>query len=113
MSSILFSSVCHYCGGKSSTEDHVVPQSLLPKPQSRLPYWFRSQNVVPACKLCNGAKAHFRSDCRCELCQWAWMTALAIWVDAEPPTVCVADARRDLEKKIRQNFHRRKRAGAK
>lgn len=72
------SQICHYCGGHATTDDHVVPRSILPRPQSRLPYWFRAHNVVPACKDCNGLKANFKSDCECETCRWAWSTALAV-----------------------------------
>lgn len=80
MGSVLRSTICHYCGGKADTEDHIVPRCDLPRPQSRLPYWFRSLNVVPACKACNGAKGPYRSDCTCAHCEWAWNTALHIWL---------------------------------
>jgi hypothetical protein len=73
----LYASTCHYCGGKATTDDHVVPRCDLPKPLSRLPYWYRSLLVVPACKKCNGDKGPFRSDCTCDLCDWLWVTAKA------------------------------------
>jgi len=76
MGTVLISKVCHYCGGKATTEDHIVPRADLPKPLSRLPYWFRSQNVVPACLDCNGRKDCLRSDCTCPHCEWAWNTAI-------------------------------------
>lgn len=74
------SQICHYCGGKAETDDHIVPKSILPKPQSVLPYWFRAFNVVPACKDCNNWKANYRSDCSCEACVWAWNVALALYI---------------------------------
>lgn len=81
---VLPSSTCHYCGAKALTEDHIVPRHLLPKPMSTLPYWFRSNDVVAACTLCNWAKSHFRSDCECDQCTWAWNTALGCgWVTPE------------------------------
>lgn len=73
--SVLRSLSCHYCGGKAGTEDHIVPRADLPRPMSRVPYWFRSLDVVPACGECNGRKAWFRSDCACDHCVWAWNTA--------------------------------------
>jgi hypothetical protein len=78
--SVLVSTTCHYCGGKANTQDHIVPRCDLPKPLSRLPYWFRSQMVVPACKKCNGEKGCYRSDCTCAHCEWAWNTALALFL---------------------------------
>lgn len=81
------SNVCHYCGEKADTEDHIVPKCLLPKPMSRVPYWFRSQNVVPACKPCNNFKAHFRSNCFCSLCVWAWNTAKGVYDVEVPETI--------------------------
>jgi hypothetical protein len=80
MGSVLVSKVCHYCGGKATTEDHIVPRCDLPKPLSLLPYWFRSQNVVPSCLDCNGDKGPFRSDCTCAHCTWAWNTAIACFL---------------------------------
>lgn len=80
MGSVLRSTRCHYCGGKATTEDHVVPRAILPKPLSRLPYWFREHNVVPACSKCNWAKGCEMSDCMCDQCTWAWNTALNVFV---------------------------------
>ncbi len=83
MGTVLTSSVCHYCGpdgDKATTSDHIVPRALLPKPQSRLPYWFRGQNEVPACVSCNGAKADYRSSCLCEQCVWCWNVAAKIYL---------------------------------
>lgn len=80
MGSVLLSTVCHYCGERANTQDHVVPRAALPRPQSRLPYWFRSQNIVPACKRCNGMKGDYRSDCDCPQCSWCWATALAVFL---------------------------------
>lgn len=80
MGTVLLSKFCHYCDGKATTQDHIVPRSALPRPQSRLPYWFRSQNVVAACQTCNGNKADSRSDCGCQQCMWAWNTALAVFL---------------------------------
>lgn len=80
MGSLLRSRICHYCGGRANTVDHVVPRCDLPRPLSRLPYWFRSQNEVPACRECNHTKAAFRSDCECAQCSWAWATAQACFM---------------------------------
>lgn len=80
MGTVLRSSVCHYCGDPARTEDHIVPRADLPKPMAILPYWFRSQNVVPACQDCNGTKAALRSDCTCGHCTWAWNTAIACFL---------------------------------
>lgn len=77
---VLPSSTCHYCGDKATTEDHIVPRCDLPKPMSRVPYWFRSTNVVPACGPCNNRKGACRSDCECNHCRWAWVTAKACFL---------------------------------
>lgn len=69
-------SICHYCGGTATSEDHVVPRAAFPVLQIELPAWFRILNVVPACKNCNNDKGHARSDCECELCTWLWETAI-------------------------------------
>lgn len=82
MGSVLTSTICHYCGGRADSQDHIVPQADLPKPQSRLPYWFRSQNIVPACKPCNGKKGCLRSDCTCDHCTWAWNVAMKCFLPA-------------------------------
>lgn len=74
------SSICHYCGAHATTDDHVVPRSAFTVNQSALPYWFRAHNIVPCCKPCNGFKAHFRSDCECDQCTWAWSTALKLYL---------------------------------
>lgn len=84
-SSVYWSSKCHYCEGKAESVDHIVPRSLLPKPQSLLPYWFRSVNLVPACLECNGKKAALRSDCECEMCTWAWKVAAACFLTGPVP----------------------------
>lgn len=77
MGSVLLSQICHYCERKGRmTDDHIVPRCDLPKPQSRLPYWFREINIVPACKKCNNEKGPYRSDCACEQCTAAWAVAL-------------------------------------
>lgn len=75
MGSVLASQTCHYCKGKARTEDHVVPRCALPRPLSRLPEWFRSMNVVPACKNCNNDKGAARSSCACKQCTNAWGAA--------------------------------------
>lgn len=81
---VLPSSTCHYCGAKATTEDHIVPRALLPKPLSTMPYWFRANDVVPACALCNWSKSHYRSDCQCSHCEWAWRTVAGCgWVSAQ------------------------------
>ena len=51
---------CHYCGGKATTRDHVVPRSRggTNKPQ----------NLVPACEPCNKAKADKWPTCDCWHC---------------------------------------------
>lgn len=77
---VLHASTCHYCGAKATTEDHVVPRCDLPKPMSRLPYWFRSLDVVPCCGPCNNIKGPCRSDCTCDLCDWLWNTAKACFL---------------------------------
>jgi len=116
MGSVLVSSTCHYCGDKATTDDHVVPRSLLPKPQSLLPYWFRAMNVVPACAPCNGAKANHRSDCHCTQCVRAWGSAAALYGIVEPEPVSVLELRRELvrvqnrnRKRQRNNESRRRR----
>lgn len=85
--SVFESTTCHYCGDHAGTVDHIVPRSLLPKPQSRLPYWFRAHNIVPACFKDNGKKANFRSDCECETCVWAWQVAKALFLTGPEPAV--------------------------
>jgi len=74
------SGICHYCGDRATTDDHVVPRSAFRTPQSALPYWFRCHNIVPACKPCNGFKANYRSECECNQCDWVWRTALALYL---------------------------------
>lgn len=100
MGSVLRSTVCHYCGGKATTEDHIVPRAILPKPLSRLPYWFRSNDVVPACFDCNGRKGCEMSDCTCDHCTWAWNVALKLYVlpNVRPRRVVtlVGDREREL-----------------
>ena len=83
MGSVLRSGICHYCRGRATTEDHIVPRCDLPKPLSRLPYWFRSLFTVPACKPCNNIKDCLRSDCVCEQCTWVWNTARACFLPAD------------------------------
>lgn len=78
MGTVLLSTRCHYCGKKANTQDHIVPRCDLP-PGAVQPYWFRSQNVVPACKTCNGDKGCLRSDCTCPHCTWAWGTAKGLY----------------------------------
>jgi len=80
MGTVFKSQTCHYCGNRAESIDHVVPRCDLPKPMYLLPYWFRVQNEVPACKKCNGEKAWFRSDCTCPQCKWAWNVALACYL---------------------------------
>jgi len=77
---VLRSLTCHYCGKRAESEDHIVPRADLPKPLSTLPYWFRSQFVVPSCQPCNGEKSWFRSDCACAHCTWVWSTARALFL---------------------------------
>jgi len=77
---VLRSTVCHYCSGKATTEDHIVPRAILPKPISQLPYWFRANDVVPACFTCNGTKDAERSDCACAQCTWAWNVATKLFI---------------------------------
>jgi len=77
---VLRSLACHYCGERASTEDHIVPRADLPKPMAKVPYWFRSLDVVPSCLDCNGRKSWFRSDCACEHCTWAWNTAKNVFL---------------------------------
>lgn len=94
MGSVLASTICHYCGPagiKATTQDHVVPRAILPKPLTKLPYWYRSCLVVPSCFHCNGVKAEDRSDCTCGMCEWLWTTALKLWLpkDYEPKVVKV------------------------
>lgn len=69
------SSVCHYCGGRATTDDHIVPRAAFGVHQARLPYWFRAHNIAPSCQPCNNFKAHFRSDCECAQCEWVWTQA--------------------------------------
>lgn len=85
----LMSTICHYCGGRATTEDHIVPRADLPKPMYTLPYWFRINNVVPACSTCNNIKGRLRSDCTCDQCEWAWNTAIGALLpsDYRPPHV--------------------------
>lgn len=79
MGSVLTSTFCHYCGtGGKMTVDHIVPRSGLP-PGILQPYWFRSNNEVPACSPCNNKKQNLRSDCECGHCWWAWNTATALF----------------------------------
>jgi hypothetical protein len=73
--SLLISTICHYCGGRADTQDHIIPRCDLP-PLILLPPWFRNHLVVPACKGCNGEKGPYRSDCTCDHCEWVWGTAL-------------------------------------
>lgn len=70
------SSICHYCGKRATTDDHIVPRSAFPVHQSALPYWFRQHNIAPCCAPCNGFKSDYRSDCECRQCTWVWCTAL-------------------------------------
>lgn len=74
------SSVCHYCGHRATSDDHIVPRSAFTVHQSALPYWYRQHNITPACVPCNGFKAHYRSDCACAQCTWSWQHALALFL---------------------------------
>lgn len=68
-----------------------------------LPHWFRDRNIVPACKLCNGAKEWYRSDCNCPDCTWCWDVAVACFVPEGtelPPVIVMETARTRLEWKI-------------
>jgi len=87
LGSVFTSQTCHYCGGKAESEDHIVPRAILPKPQSRLPYWFRELNVVPCCKACNNRKGANRSDCECGQCRGAWGAATARFIEPEYRTM--------------------------
>jgi hypothetical protein len=102
MGSLLRSQLCHYCGEKATTEDHIVPRAVLPKPMSKLPYWFRSNDVVPACLDCNGRKGEEMSDCTCDQCTWAWNTALACFIPegTRPREIVPLIADRDKHIKI-------------
>lgn len=83
MGSVLESSICHYCGPdgeKATTQDHIVPRCLLPKPLSMVPYWFRQHFVVPSCSPCNRVKAHYRSTCMCPQCTWCWGVASKVYL---------------------------------
>jgi hypothetical protein len=102
MGTVLRSLTCHYCGERANTQDHVVPRKILP-PMQLLPHWFKDRNIVPACKLCNGAKEWYRSDCNCADCTWCWDVANAMWLRdddptrCEPPVVVMETARAALE----------------
>lgn len=74
------SSTCHYCGGRTESDDHIVPRSAFSVHQSALPAWYRWHNITPACSPCNNFKAHFRSDCLCAQCSWSWQVALALFL---------------------------------
>ena len=74
------SSICHYCGDKATTDDHIVPKSAFSVHQSALPYWFRQHNIAPCCFDCNQFKANFRSDCECNQCTWVWKVALSMFL---------------------------------
>lgn len=108
MGTLLVSTICHYCGEKAQSQDHIVPQSALPKPQSKLPYWWRANNIVPACFRCNGEKAYFRSDCECDQCTWAWTVGLKKFVlpTYTHATTIVAIVRTSSDDSRRQD-HRR------
>jgi 5-methylcytosine-specific restriction endonuclease McrA len=76
---VLVSTTCHYCGKQGKmTQDHIVPRTDLP-PGIMQPYWFRSNNIVPACSPCNNKKGCLKSDCECDHCRWAWASAKALW----------------------------------
>lgn len=89
MGTVLQSTICHYCGGRANTQDHIVPRCDLPSGILQ-PYWFRSQNVVPACKKCNGDKGCLRSDCTCAHCTWAWGTAKGLFGVVERGYIAIA-----------------------
>jgi 5-methylcytosine-specific restriction endonuclease McrA len=40
--------ICHYCGGRAATADHVIPKS-----RGGTDAW---DNLVAACRSCNGSK---------------------------------------------------------
>ena len=84
--SVFESGICHYCGDRAGTVDHIVPRDILPKPMSQVPYWFRSHNEVPCCSPCNNKKGHYYSDCTCDICTWAWRVAIACFTTKAPPT---------------------------
>lgn len=58
--------ICHYCGKKGNTLDHVVPQSKG-GPN-------KVDNLVMACSKCNGDKGDSRGSCLCDFCCLAWQT---------------------------------------
>lgn len=59
---------CHYCGGRATTRDHIVPKSLMASKKYD-PYF---TNFVACCVPCNVKKANKRSDCNCLTCTRAW-----------------------------------------
>lgn len=61
---------CHYCGTMGNTRDHIVARYWYnPK---KIPQEVAEANKVPACARCNGYKSHLRSDCDCDICEFAW-----------------------------------------
>ncbi len=61
--------LCHYCGGRAGTRDHIVPRCLLRRPFVPIP---GAANIVHACERCNQLKGWARAACSCIVCCVAW-----------------------------------------
>lgn len=59
---------CHYCGQPADAPDHVVPRALGGEDVR--------ENIVPACRSCNGRKGARWSTCSCTFCFEARRRAL-------------------------------------
>lgn len=64
---------CHYCFGRATTKDHVVPRFLV----RELGHLVNTEgmfmlNQVPSCDLCNQLKGSSRGWCFCAMCVRAW-----------------------------------------
>lgn len=80
--------LCHYCGKKGTTRDHIVPRSLL-RDRTDLRRNDHQKNFVIACERCNRLKGHLRSDCPCPICLMAWVLfGPDGWQDIEIVRIC-------------------------
>lgn len=60
-------STCHYCKGRATTRDHIVPKCIIEGK-----YDPKITNFVPCCVVCNVKKGAKRSNCECSTCSMAW-----------------------------------------
>lgn len=81
--------LCHYCGERARTRDHVVPRSRLERGSLMLGQIIG--NTVPACHSCNQRKGTLRvADC-CSRCETLWVQYGPRGWATKVPTITLAE----------------------